>query len=89
MAQTKIFIPGKENIINIPLVEPDISLLPPLHIKIGLIKIFIKLLVKKNLVDLNISFKLFLKISSQKMKESVFNRPQIREMLRLENFEQL
>jgi len=83
----KYFIPGKENITNIPLVEPDNILLSSLHIKIGLIKIFIKSLAIKESSGFKYLIEAFPKISSQKMKEAVFDGPQIREMLRLENFE--
>jgi len=43
----QIFEPGKKNIINKPLVEPSKVLLPPLHIKLGLMKQFVKALNKK------------------------------------------
>jgi len=43
----QIFEPGKKNIINKPLVEPSKVLLPPLHIKLGLMKQFVKALNKE------------------------------------------
>ena len=36
--------PGKLNVIRQPLVEPAKVLLPPLHIKLGLVKQFVKAL---------------------------------------------
>ena len=38
------FTPGKHNIREIPLVDPDKVLFPPLHIKLGLMKNFVKAL---------------------------------------------
>ena len=79
MPQTKIFYTRKGKYsTNILLVEPDNILLPPLHIKIGLIKIFIKTLAKKESSGFKYLIKPFSKISSQKMKEGVFDGPQIR-----------
>jgi hypothetical protein len=35
-------IPGKKNIANTPLINPEKVWVPPLHIKLGLIKHFVK-----------------------------------------------
>lgn len=40
------FVVGEKNSINIPLVNPTNIILPPLHIKLGLIKQFVKALDK-------------------------------------------
>lgn len=60
-------IPGKQNVINAPLVSRDRIILPPLHIKLGLIKQFVKALNKDNQCFKYIT-KLFSKLSSEKIK---------------------
>lgn len=38
------FVPGLNNVANKPLVDPKLVLLPPLHIKLGLMSNFVKTL---------------------------------------------
>ena len=53
------FAPGVKNIQHIPLVNPDKVLMPPLHIKLGLMKNFVKAMAKQNSNDLKFLCKSF------------------------------
>ena len=72
---------GEKNIENEPLVDKSKILLPPLHIKIGLMKQFVKSLDKEG--D---TFKylkaMFPNISDKKLEEGVFVGPQIRKAIK-------
>lgn len=59
---------GKRNVVAKPLVDRQKVYLPPLHIKLGLIKIFIKAL-KSNTEAFNFLRRFFPKISEAKIKE--------------------
>jgi hypothetical protein len=71
---------GQHNIINPPLVAASKILLPPLHIKLGIFKQFVKSLQSENakqyLKDL------FPKMSDAKLKEGVFVGPQLRRLMK-------
>jgi hypothetical protein len=71
---------GQHNIINPPLVAASKILLPPLHIKLGIFKQFVKSLQSENakqfLKDL------FPKMSDAKVKEGVFVGPQLRRLMK-------
>jgi len=71
---------GKYNIVNEPLVDPSMILLPPLHIKLGLIKNLVKAMAKNNSKGFQFLQTKFPKITEAKIKEGVFNGPQIREL---------
>lgn len=73
---------GENNILQEKLVDPAKILLPPLHIKLGLIKQFIKALKKRDSDAFDYLFRRFPKLSEAKIKEGVFNGPQIRELIR-------
>lgn len=79
------FKPGSHNIINQSLVDPEKILLPPLHIKLGLMKQFVKALDKDGQCYKYISLK-FPNVSDAKLKEGVFDGPQIRILTRDTNF---
>jgi hypothetical protein len=75
------FTPGHHNQNQIPLVDAQNVLLPPLHIKLGLMKQFVKALNPhghcfKYLVDK------FPQISDAKLKAGIFVGPQIRELMK-------
>lgn len=72
---------GKLNIIEKPLVNPKDILIPPLHIKLGLMKQFVKALDIDGDCFLYLSNQ-FPQLSEAKLKAGVFNGPQIRKMLR-------
>lgn len=63
-------------------------LLPPLHIKLGLMKKFVKAL-DKNVAVFQHLCTLFPALSSSKLKEGIYIRLQIREVLKDEVFEEL
>ena len=75
---------GSRNVINKPLFEPAKILLPPLHIKLSLMKQFVKALDKEGKCFAYLVGR-FPALSSAKLK-GVFDGPQIRKMLRDENF---
>ena len=79
------FIPGQKNVIHPPLVDQDKIYLPPLHIKLGLIKNFVKAL-DRNGPGLAYLKSKFPGISDAKINEGIFIGPQIRELLQDENF---
>ncbi|XP_019697397.1 uncharacterized protein LOC109503938 [Harpegnathos saltator] len=74
--------PGSGNIVHQPLIEPSKILLPPLHIKLGLMKQFVKALNKGQM------FRIFRtsNVSKAKLKDGIFDGPQIRKLFRDENF---
>ena len=69
--------PGSKNIIRKSLVEPTNILLPPLHIKLGLMKQFVKALNKDGDCFAYLGMK-FPGMSDAKLKEGIFDGPQIR-----------
>ncbi|UYV62448.1 hypothetical protein LAZ67_2000628 [Cordylochernes scorpioides] len=82
----KIFTPGYKNIANLPLIDSENIYLPPLHIKLGLMKNFVKAM------DRNASGFAYLKqkfssISEAKIKEGIFVGPQFRELQQDGNFQ--
>ena len=75
--------PGGCNVKSSSLVDPKNVLLPPLHIKLGLTKNFVKGLNKSNP-----SFK-FPTVSDAKLGAGVFNGPQICESMRDSTFDEV
>ncbi|UYV64585.1 K02A2.6-like [Cordylochernes scorpioides] len=78
--------PGYKNIANLPLIDSENIYLPPLHIKLRLMKNFVKAM------DRNASGFAYLKhkfssISEAKIKEGIFVGPQIRELQQDGNFQ--
>jgi hypothetical protein len=69
--------PGSKNILRKSLVDPKKILLPPLHIKLGITKKFVKALPKK----LEIFCKKFPHLSEAKLGEGVFVGPDIRKLM--------
>ena len=65
------FVPGEHSLKENPLV-----LLPPLHIKLGLMKNFVKALHKNGAAFQHLST-VFPGFSAAKLKEGIFVRPQI------------
>ncbi|GBM72187.1 hypothetical protein AVEN_308-1 [Araneus ventricosus] len=68
--------PSEKNVINTTLVPPEKVLSPPLHIKLGLMKQFIKSLPKDGEYFRHMCSK-FPKLSEAKLKEGVFIGPDI------------
>lgn len=79
------YTPGKDNVKGIPLVDADCIIPPPLHIKLGLFKNFVKALEKDGPAFQHlISF--FPRLSNEKIRQGVFDGPQIRELLKDDEF---
>ena len=79
--------PGSHNVLSHPLVEPNKILLPPLHIKLGLMKNFVKAMDREGR-GFGFLQKKFPKISLEKLKAGIFDGPQIRELIKDPMFEQ-
>ncbi|GBM30449.1 hypothetical protein AVEN_90371-1 [Araneus ventricosus] len=86
MVSKKKFIPGTKNISHEPLVNTQCVFLPPLHVKLGLRKIFVKALGREGVTFLHLRNK-FKHLSEAKVKEGVFIGPQIKAVFRGEEFE--
>ena len=75
------FVVGENNVINEPLVDRDSILLPPLHIKLGLMKQFVKALDKIGDCFRYIRSR-FPGTSYEKVRAGIFDGPQIRTLIR-------
>lgn len=64
--------PGEKNIIAEPVVSPEKVLLPPLHIKLGIVKNFLKALDKNGEAIEHLK-QIFYWISDQKIKEGMLH----------------
>lgn len=73
--------PGQKNVSNEPLVNPKNIFLPPLHIKLGLMKNFVKAMDRNGRGFLYLQHK-FSRLSEAKIKEGIFVGPQIRELIK-------
>ena len=80
--------PGSKNVLRVPLVEREKVLMPPLHIKLGLMKNFVKALDKNSDAFRYLCNK-FPELSYAKVKEGVFIGPQIRKIIADSHFEDL
>ena len=77
--------PEDKNIINKPLVEPEKISLPPLYIKLGLMKQFVKTLDFHGDCFKYIGYT-FPRLSEEKLKAGIFNGPQIRQLMKDSSF---
>lgn len=80
--------PGKKNVVKTPLVASKDVLLPPLHIKLGIMKNFVKAMDKEKPAFKYLKEK-FPKISAAKLNEGIFVGPQIRQVLKDEHFDSI
>ena len=76
---------GDKNIINEPLVNRDRIILPPLYIKLGLMKQFVKALDKDG-DCFNYIAQTFPGLSIEKLKGGIFDGPQIRKLMQDQTF---
>ena len=76
----KEFIVGAQNVKYNPLIPQDKVLMPPLHIKLGLIKQFVKAL-DPNSEALKHLLAVFPKLSEGKVKGGIFVGPQVRKLM--------
>jgi len=83
--ERKKLIPGEKNIKYAPLVSPRNIILPPLHIKLGLFKNFIKALNDEKSYE-HLA-QCFPKLSNEKIRAGIFTGPQIRKVISDKNFE--
>lgn len=70
-------VPGAFNVKEKALVDPRNVLLPPLHIKLGLMKQFVKVLAKNESSAFAYICKRFPSLTEAKLKESIFVGPKI------------
>ena len=73
-------LPGTSNIKNPTLIDKSDVLLPPLHIKLGLMKQMVKAM-DKTLPAFNYLVEKFPNLSGAKIKEGIFVGPQIRQLI--------
>ena len=78
--------PGSHNVINQSLIPVEKILLPPLHIKLGLIKQFVKALNPDSTAFQHIR-QMFPKVSDAKISAGIFVGPQIKVMLACKELE--
>lgn len=74
------FILGENNVKYVPLVKKEKVILPPLHIKLGLIKNFVKALDQEGEAFTYLK-NIFPHLSDAKIKEGIFVGPQIKKLL--------
>jgi hypothetical protein len=77
-------IPGEKSVAHPPLVNPQYIYLPLLHIKLGLMKNFVKAMNKSGHGFQYLQTK-FPRISDAKIKEGIFIGPQIRKYSTMRN----
>ena len=78
--------PGLHNVKSPPLVEPNKILLPPLHIKLGLMKNFVKAMDRKGKGFTFLQQK-FSGVSLEKLMAGIFDGPQIWELMKDSTFD--
>ncbi|CAK9833042.1 hypothetical protein ANTRET_LOCUS9781 [Anthophora retusa] len=76
----------QDNIKYVPLIKKENVILPPLHIKLGLFKNFVKALNKESQAFTYLRT-IFKSLSFAKIKDGVFDGPQIKKLLGDEEFE--
>jgi hypothetical protein len=79
-------VPGSHNVVFQPLVDRRKIILPPLHIKLGLMKNFVKALEKNGKAVLFLKKK-FPRVSEAKLLAGIFDGPQIRELMKDSTFD--
>ena len=83
----KNLTPGSHNVLNSSLIERSKILLPPLHIKLGLAKQFVKVLKPTSCAFCHIR-QMFPSISEAKVKNAIFVGPQIVRILASKELEE-
>ena len=82
------FVPSEHSLKENPLVDMNKVILPPLHIKVGFMKNFVKALHKNGAAFQHVST-VFPGLSDAKLKDGIFVGTQIREVLKDTDFEEL
>ena len=78
---------GESNVVNKPLVGRDKIILPPLHIKLGIMKQFIRAVSQDSPCFAYLQQKMSA-ISTEKLKAGIFDCPQIRQLINDSHFQQ-
>lgn len=81
-------LPGHKNVIHEPLVDKDSIILPPLHLKLGLMKNFVKALDKTSKAFTYLCA-MFPQVSDAKIREGIFIGPQIKKVIADRHFDEL
>ena len=76
---------GENNVLYEPLVLRNKIIFPPLHIKLELMKQFVKALDKEGACSEYIC-KRFPGVNTEKLKNGIFNSPDIRKLMKDHNF---
>ena len=84
---TSTFVPGEHSLKENPMLDMNKVFLPPIHINLGLMN-FLKVLHKNGAAFQHLSA-VFPGLSAAKLKEGIFVGPQIREVLKDTDFEEL
>jgi len=79
--------PGEKNVVNPPLALPEKIYPPPLHIKLGLMKNFVKGMDKTGR-GFEYVWNKFPNVSDAKIKDGIIIRPQNRELMQDKHFDQ-
>jgi len=79
--------PGEKNVVKPPLVLPEKIYLPPLHMKLGLMKNFVKGMDKAGR-GFEYARNKFPNVSDARIKECIFIGPQIRELMQDKQFDE-
>ena len=79
---------GRYNVKHTPLIDPQKVYLPPLHIKLGLMKNFVKAMDQHGKGFQYLLEKFGFRKSNAKLKAGVFVGPDIRNLIKDENFDQ-
>lgn len=85
----KNLTPGVKNVEKVSLVPSYKVLLPPLHIKLGIVKQFVKAMSRVQSAAFMHIFQVLPSLSEAKINEGIFTGPQIRELLKNKEFERL
>ena len=80
--------PGIKNVENQPLMEQSKILLPSMHLKLGLMKNFVKSMNQEE-ATFTYSKEMFPRLSEAKLKDGIFIGPQIRDLIKDEYFDKL
>ena len=79
--------PRSHNVLSCPWVDRSKALLPPLHIKLRLMKNFVKALVKDG-SGFFIFVRDLIKKSMKNLKAGIFNGPEIKELMKNTSFDE-
>lgn len=82
------YTPGEKSVLENPIVPRDRIILPPLHIKLGLMTNFVKA-IGDNAEAINYLENMFPRLSKAKIDHGIFVGPQIRKVMHSDEFQNL